>query len=322
MDLSPAHVALGRLKLAAAQHLAQPQFFDFFARANRAENVAIYDEVLAPRLDPATRAYWEARPFGRRRITMFARGFYRFGLLGRFLGATQSVARLGGVDLRRFLACDDLAAQRAFFDSRIAPLFDAPIVRFLARSRAALFGLGIPPAQYEKLAADGAGDVLPVLRERARKLLCDFPLSENYFAWQALTRSYAPEPPRALPPYLDPAAFDGLRLNAPHARVLNRSLTELLADLPAGTLQAYVLLDAQDWMTDAQLDALWREIFRTSTPGARVIFRTGGVADILPGRVSPELLAPWARDAAASAAGHAADRSAIYGGFHLYRRIA
>ena len=44
-------------------------------------------------------------------------------------------------------------------------------------------------------------------------------------------------------------------------------------------LDRYVLLDAQDWMTDEQLNELWSEITRTARPDARVIFRTAGEAD-------------------------------------------
>jgi S-adenosylmethionine-diacylglycerol 3-amino-3-carboxypropyl transferase len=164
--------------------------------------------------------------------------------------------------------------------------------------------------------------VLPVLRERIRKLACDFPVSDNYFAWQAFARRYDDRPAASLPPYLQPARFAALASHAKRARVLNRSLTEALAAEPSGSKHAYVLLDAQDWMTDAQLGALWAEIDRTAAPRARVIFRTGGAADILPGRVSPTILGRWRYDAAASEAGTAADRSAIYGGFHVWRRAA
>ncbi|MEO0932113.1 MAG: DUF3419 family protein, partial [Pseudomonadota bacterium] len=68
----------------------------------------------------------------------------------------------------------------------------------------------------------------------------------------------------------------------------------------------------------AQLNALWAQITRTAAPGARVIFRTGGKDDILPGRVADSIMSRWAYQAAASAKGFAHDRSAIYGGFHLY----
>jgi S-adenosylmethionine-diacylglycerol 3-amino-3-carboxypropyl transferase len=318
VDLSPAHVALGLLKLAAAQHLSQAQFFAFFGRADRAENVALYDRVLAPKLHPETRRYWEGRVFGRRRITMFARGFYRFGLLGRFLGAVHGVSRLARLDYAPLLAAPSLAAQKHFHDTRIAPLLDARPVRWLARRRASLFGLGIPPAQYDKLAADGGGDVLPVLKERIRKLACDFPIAGNYFAWQAFGRSYDPGPAPSLPPYLQPANFEAVAAGAGRVTLLNRSMTDLLAERDAASLDAYVLLDAQDWMTDAQLNALWDQITRCARPGARVIFRTGGAADILPGRVATLLLDRWEYQPEASARGFAQDRSAIYGGFHLY----
>ena len=71
-------------------------------------------------------------------------------------------------------------------------------------------------------------------------------------------------------------------------------------------------------MSDRQLNDLWNEITRTAAPGARVIFRTAAEPTLLPGRV----------DDAFSTTGIIArrnrcdftrrDRSAIYGGFHLY----
>ena len=59
---------------------------------------------------------------------------------------------------------------------------------------------------------------------------------------------------------------------------------------PDASLDAYVLLDAQDWMNDATLTALWREIRRTARPGARVIFRTAADERLLPGRVPDDIL--------------------------------
>ncbi len=321
VDLSPAHVALGRLKLAAAQHLPDhARFFEFFGRADLASNTAVYDQFIAPHLDPESRAFWDARRLGRRRITMFQRGFYRFGLLGRFLGAVHLVARLGRVDFNALLNAATLPDQQRFFDTKVAPLFEMRLVKYLAKRRASLFGLGIPPAQYDKLAADGGGDVIPVLRERVRKLICDFPIAGNYFACQAFHRGYARTASPSVPPYLEADNFATLRDNADRVQVVNRSLTDLLAEAEAGSKHCYVLLDAQDWMNASQLNALWQQINRTAAPGARVIFRTGGQADILPGRVSPEILSGWSYDSAASATGFANDRSAIYGGFHLYRR--
>ena len=71
-------------------------------------------------------------------------------------------------------------------------------------------------------------------------------------------------------------------------------------------------------MTDAQLNALWIEITRTASPGARVIFRTAAEASVLPGRVSTRCSANGAIAEESPAITPRGDRSAIYGGFHLY----
>ena len=73
-------------------------------------------------------------------------------------------------------------------------------------------------------------------------------------------------------------------------------------------------------MTDEQLNDLWREIGRTAAPGARVIFRTAGEASILEGRVHGAILGRWTYLRERSQELTLRDRSAIYGGLHVYER--
>ena len=323
VDLSPWHVKLNRLKLAAAEGLPDhAAYYSMFGHANHTRNIGLFDRYIAPKLGAEDRAFWDARTPLHPRKALFARGFYRHGVLGRFIGAAHLVSYLAGVDFRTLLKAESLEDQKAFFDRDIAPLFDSTIVRFLARRKASLFGLGIPPAQYDKLASDAGGDIIPVLKERTRKLFCDFPISENYFAWQAANRGYKSDGTGPVPPYLEPEHFDAIQSHACRVSVLNRTVTDVLAKADAGSKSVFVLLDAQDWMTDDQLSALWEQITRTATPGARVLFRTGGAPDILPGRVPDAILSRWTYDAEASQVAFATDRSAIYGGVHLYRRVA
>ena len=321
VDLNAAHVALGRLKLAALRWLPSYEaFLRFFGAADSGVNVRAYDLYLRPRLDPVTRAYWDARNFdGRRRVALFTRNFYRFGLLGKCLGAGHALARLHGVDPRVILKARSLAEQRALFDRHVAPLFDKPTVRWLMRQPASLYGLGIPPAQYRALAGDSPDGVAAVLRGRLERLACDFDVHANYFAWQAFGRRYASGPEASLPPYLQRRNFELLRARADRIRFALSSLTDLLRDSPAASFDAYVLLDAQDWMNDAELAALWTQIARTARPGARAIFRTAADERLLPGRVPADLLDPWIYEAELSRELARRDRSSIYGAFHLYR---
>jgi S-adenosylmethionine-diacylglycerol 3-amino-3-carboxypropyl transferase len=320
VDLSQAHVALNRLKLMALNRLPSWEtYYRFFGAADDEANVAAYDRLIAPHLDARSRVYWEGRSLqqlGRRRISIFARNAYRHGVLGRFIGVTHALCRAYGVDLNELLSARTLEEQRAFFETALAPLFDKRAVRWATANRLSLYGLGIPPAQYEALA--GGSDMRHVLRQRLERLACGFSLDDNYFAWQAFGRSYAENASGPLPPYLRREHFDTLRARADRVEVLNRSITEYLAGCADASRDRYVLLDAQDWMTDAQLNALWAEITRTARPGARAIFRTAAEPSLLPGRVAPAILDRWRYEAEQSQALAARDRSAIYGGFHLY----
>ena len=321
VDLSRAHIALNRLKLSAVRYLPSWQsFYRFFGEADEEANVAAYWRFLKDRLDAESRAYWEGRAlsgFGRRRISMFSKNLYRYGLLGYSIGLGHLVARVHGVDLRNVLNARSLEEQRAFFDASVAPLFDKPIIRWASRRQLSLYGLGIPPAQYAAL-LEGAPNMAAVLRERVEKLACEFSIAENYFAWQAFGRSYSDGGSGPVPPYLERAHFATIRDRADRVEVLNRSFTEYLKSRPQRSLDRYVLLDAQDWMSDAQLNDLWREITRTAKPGARVIFRTAAEPTLLPGRVDDEVLEQWTYEADQSRELTRRDRSAIYGGFHLY----
>jgi S-adenosylmethionine-diacylglycerol 3-amino-3-carboxypropyl transferase len=319
IDLSLAHVALNRLKLTAVRQLPTWQvFYRFFGEADTQANVAAYWRFLEPHLDAQSRSYWEGRNlFGRRRISNFSRNIYHCGLLGHFIGLGHLVARLHGVDLRQILNARSLAEQRAFFETSLAPLFDKPLVRWATGQRLSLYGLGIPPAQYAALGA-GAPNMAAVLRDRVERLSCDFSIDDNYFAWQAFGRSYSNNESGPLPPYLKQEHFATIRARADRVEVLNRSFTEHLRSQPDRSLDRYILLDAQDWMSDQQLNDLWREITRTARPGARVIFRTAAEPSLLPGRVDEAVLARWHYEAARSRDLTRRDRSAIYGGFHLY----
>jgi S-adenosylmethionine-diacylglycerol 3-amino-3-carboxypropyl transferase len=75
-------------------------------------------------------------------------------------------------------------------------------------------------------------------------------------------------------------------------------------------------------MTDEQLNDLWAEISRTARAGARVIFRTAAEKSIIEGRLSPTIRDQWTYFEDKSRELTVLDRSAIYGGFHIYGKKA
>jgi S-adenosylmethionine-diacylglycerol 3-amino-3-carboxypropyl transferase len=320
VDLNEAHLSLLKLKLAGLRAFSDyAEFWQFFGEAASRPNAALYREQLRPWLDTEARSYWDKRNIlGHPRHSYFTDGFYRHGMLGRFIGLAHLLAKAARIDLQALLNGKPDAPERLQALDRLHRLFHSPLARLITGTPALLFSLGIPPQQRELLGADAP--LNEVLHERLLRLINVHPNETNYFAWQALSRSYPGPGDRCLPQYLQRSQFGRMRNGAGLIIPVHANLRVFLEGLPAREVDAVVLLDSQDWMAPEEIGALWNAIDRTGSDNVRVIFRTAGAASPLE---SPEL-APlreiWRRDEERSAIGFERDRSGIYGGFHCYVR--
>ena len=319
VDINPAHMALTRLKCAALEYLpSYKHFYRFFGEANHSANLEAYRAHIRPHLPASTRMFWDERPWPgwprTPRIHYFADGFYQRGAMSRFQRFVDRVARFTvGRRPSELLEANTLAEQKTFFEEAVEPFFAHPVVRGLGQLPMSVYSLGIPPRQFEQMRAQG--DLAAYYRDRLRRLMCGFPLSDNYFAWQAFGQRYHPE---VLPPYLQQSHYDRIRYYLPHVETRVASVTQALAEAPAHHFTSFVLLDAQDWMDDNAITALWQEIARVGTPGARIIFRSAGADSCVETALPKPLRERFTYLKERSAQLHAHDRSAVYGGFHLY----
>jgi S-adenosylmethionine-diacylglycerol 3-amino-3-carboxypropyl transferase len=295
-------------------------FWQFFGEAASPANARLYRDRLRPLLDRQARAYWDKRnTIGRPRHAHFTDGFYRHGILGRFIGFTHIVARLAGIDLIALLSGEADAPERIEALDRLHRLFHSRLFRLVTRTPALLFGLGIPPRQRALLG--GGAPLNEVLHARLLRLINGHPNDANYFAWQALCRSYAGPGNRCLPPYLQQRRYARMRDDAGLVIPVHGNLRQFLDGLPAREVDAVVLLDSQDWMSPEEIRTLWDAIDRAGSNHVSVIFRTAGAESPLEeGAELAPLREIWRRDDERSEIGFALDRSGIYGGFHCYVR--
>lgn len=323
VDLNENHLAMLKMKRAALQHLpSYADVLEFLGDADKADNLARYRQYIAPQLDAEMRSYWESRSlWGQPRYSYFAKGVYRQGLLGDFIGLSHVFVRLLGGNLGKLAGAKSLEEQRRLFEQHVAPLFKNPVVRFLSRRPMALYSLGIPPSQHDALQRDAGGDLAADFGERMRRLACDWPITENCFAGQAFGRRYDTATQSALPMYLQAQHYEAIRSRLDRVHAHHMTLTAFLQQRPARSMDAYLFLDAQDWMDAAQLTELWQEVTRTAAPGARVVFRTGGNVSPLEPALPADLMACWRTNPARNDELFKQDRSAIYGGLHIYERV-
>lgn len=322
VDLNEAHLATLEMKRTAMRALpSYGEVLAYLGDAAQAHNATLYAQFIAPLLPEKIRAWWETTDvLGRARHSYFNRHFYRKGLLGQFIGLSHVLVRLLGGNLSKLGTGTTAQDRQAQFDRYLAPVFRNPLVRFLCNRPAALYSLGIPPSQFEAIKRDANHKISADFCERMRRLTCDWPLQENCFAMQAVRRGYDPKVQSSLPMYLQEKHYPAIRANLDKLHTHHMTLTDFLQNQPNASLDAFVFLDAQDWMDAAQLTELWTEVNRTARMGARVLFRTGGASSVLEGQLPPPVLAHWTTDVAYNRTLHASDRSAIYGGMHLYTR--
>ena len=326
LDINQYHIYLTRLKLAAFKRLpAYNDFFRFFGCADHTDNVDSYYKYVCQHLDAATRTFWEGGSWMRRkilkpRINYFAVNLYNHAKLGYLLRFIHGLCRLTRRDPSRLLSATTKAEQVRVFDETVAPFFDSKLIRLIGKQPLILFSLGIPPSQVDAMREDMHGDIVGLYRERVRRLICDFPVDENYFVWQAVGRKYDRDKRYAVPDYLKEDNYESIKRNIDRVTTGIAHLTEHLKQQPASTFNRFVLLDSQDWMKPAQIEELWTEIARVGGPGTRIVFRTGSVVSPIESVLSPALRARFVYEHERSLSLFKQDRSAIYGGFHIYSK--
>ncbi len=319
VDLNRHHIYLLRLKKAAIETLpSYDDFFAFFGFGKHNRNVKNYQDFIRPNLDDATRAFWDKNI----KIFKFG-GLYEHSRNGYFLRFFHRFAGLIGCEPDKILLAKSPAEQEKLYEKHLSPFFDSFIIQTLGKLPITMFGLGIPPQQYAELKKDlseGTG-IIDIYRERAKRLAVDYPINENYFAWQAFSRKYDTENRKALPEYLKADNYKTLRVNIRRLNTETGSITDKIKQSPKDTFNRFVFLDAQDWMNAEVMSDLWQAITDFGEKGSRIIFRTAGASSPIEVNLPKELRAKFNYDKDLSLELFKQDRASIYGGFHLYNLL-
>jgi S-adenosylmethionine-diacylglycerol 3-amino-3-carboxypropyl transferase len=316
VDLNRYHIYLLQLKVAAIRVLqSHEDFFNFFGTGKHPNNREKYVSLVRPVLEDDARRFWDQR------IEYFVKGgLYNYSRNAYFLRFFHWFSHRLGCRPEKLLDAKSFSEQSEYFDRYAGPFFDSWIIKAIGKMPVTMFGLGIPPQQYDELKSElvDGKTVIDIYRERARRLACDYPIGENYFAWQAFARRYDTENRKAIPEYLKAENYDRLRTEVHKLAADVYSVTDEILCNATGTFNRFVFLDAQDWMDSVAMTALWSAITTKAEAGARIIFRTAGSRSPLEPNLPGALLTRFRYEGDRSAELFKQDRSSIYGGFHLY----
>lgn len=284
VDLNPTQNHLIELKVAALATLAGSDAARFLgglpAPGDWRREIYI---GLRGRLGPGARTYWDGHERDIRR------GVLGRGVSERFIGMLRRVLRLAVHPRRRIerlLALRTPRDQRAFYRAEWDTRRWRALFRLLLGRRS--LERTYDPAFFHGVEASNFGEHF---RRTFERTVTELPIPGNYFLHMALTGRYAED---SLPPYLDE-----LRPVAPHPscveepatpsagalRLVDGSVTDYLRTLPGSSVTGFALSNVCEWLDDAGIGTLFREIERTAAPGAVVCFRNFvGWTDVPPRR--------------------------------------
>jgi len=262
VDLNRAQNHLVELKAAACQ-LGARDAIAFLGARPSITRAATYAALRAS-LSPPARRYWDERP------RQIGAGVLGAGVSERFIGAVVSALILAvhprsRVD--RLLGCRTLAEQRALF----AHEWDTWRWRalFTLLCNRLVLGNTYPSQFFEHV--ENPSFALH-FRRCAEHALTELPAASNYFLHQMLTGSYPTDEPDGVPPYLSDAGAKSVATGE-RLQLIDGGMTEYLRRCPAASVHGFALSNICEWMTPAQIDALFREVVRTAAPGARLVYR-------------------------------------------------
>jgi len=277
VDVNPRQNALLELKLAGIQNLDFDTFFRVFGEGRLEGARDVYHDRLRGALSEWAQKYWDRRIkfFDSKRRTFYFRG--TSGAFARMINVYADRVLKLRPWIDAILAAQTLDEQRRIYREHLRDRIWTRSMRFMMRRDTTLSMVGVPRAQRFQIENQYQGGIIKFIQDCLDAVFGELPLADNYF-WRVYTTGSYTRP--CCPEYLKPEGFarlkDGL---ADRISVHTGTVESFLAedDVP---ISRFVLLDHMDWLSDkyfAALEAEWQAILERATPGARVIWRSGGL---------------------------------------------
>ncbi len=324
VDLNPRQNALLELKIAGIRRLEYADFYSMFGRGYFPRAAEVYQDVLRAELSPWSQQYWDRwiKFFHSRR-----RPFY-------FRGTSGSFARIVNIYVNRMLRirpyvdqmleAASLEEQREIYQRHVRDRFWSRLMCFAMNRDTTLSMIGVPRAQRKQIETQYEGGIIQFIKDCVEAVFAELPLSDNYFWRVYMTGSYTES---CCPEYLKPASFQRLKDGLVDCIHIHTDSVEGFLRKHDQTVTRFVLLDHMDWLADRYFPRLvseWEAILQRAAPGARAIWRSGGLRTDFIDRVElehngrrcllPELLT-YNSELAEEL--HVQDRVHTYGSFYI-----
>lgn len=279
VDMNYRQNALLELKIAGARALGYEEYFELFGRGRCRDFATLYGRVLRPRISTQSARFWDQHAHffdsGGRRPGMYFHG--TSGWLAR--GMNFYLDRRPGMrdGVQAILNARNVQEQQDLYFGGLKHLFWNRVMRRVANSDMTLALAGVPQAQRLQVERHFEGGVAQFVEHCLDAVFAFLPMHDNYFWRVYLTGEYSPA---CCPEYLKQENFERLKAGLWENIDISTDTVQGFLEKHTGQIDRFVLLDHMDWLSTHKRDALrteWEAILRRAAPGARAIWRSGGM---------------------------------------------
>lgn len=276
VDMNYRQNAVLELKIAGIKELDYESFFQLFGEGYLPGVREIYRDKLRAHLSELSQKYWDQniqKFFGNPKSS-----FYWHGTSGYFAKWINRFVNFRGMrpQLEKLINAQTIDEQREIWKD-VRPRFWTRLMRFVVNRDSSMSMLGVPKAQRRQI-EQTYGQLVPFIQECLDAIFHDLPVQDNYFWRLYSTGRYTKT---CCPEYLEKSGFETLKAGAVDRVTAHTDTVEgFLRKNPDAKISRFVLLDHMDWLSDKLYDALiaeWDAILKSATPGARVLWRSGGL---------------------------------------------
>jgi S-adenosylmethionine-diacylglycerol 3-amino-3-carboxypropyl transferase len=277
VDMNPRQNALLELKLSGIRNLEYEDFFSLFGKGFLPDGRKIYHDKLRASLSPWSQTYWDKwiKFFDNRRRSFYFRG--TSGSFARMINLYVDRVCKVRPEIDQILTAGSVEAQSQIYYDQLHDRFWSKSMQFAMNRDTTLSMVGVPKAQRRQVETQYEGGIVRFIQDCVESVFAKLPLADNYFWRVYLTGEYAED---CCPEYLRPENFQRLKNGLVDRVSVHTNSVQAFLEQHDGQISRFVLLDHMDWLSDKffpLLELEWQSILDRAAPGARAIWRSGGL---------------------------------------------
>jgi len=277
VDMNPRQNALLDLKMSAIRNLEFEDFFQMFGQGRMPGIKDVYEQKLRSNLPAWSQSFWDKKIkwFDHRRKTFYDRG--TSGTIARMIRIyTDNVIRVRP-HLDSILNAQSLDEQKEIYEKHLKKKFWSGLMKFTMNRDTTMSMLGVPKAQRRQIETQYQGGLVKFIQDCMESVFVELPMKDNYFWRVYMNGSYTRD---CCPEYLKEDNFEKLKSGLVDNVSTHTDSVQGFLEKHEGQISRYILLDHMDWLSDQffpLLESEWQAIIDRAAPGARMIWRSGGL---------------------------------------------